>query len=64
MNRRLESALETIEYYLTISDSEGLLAGEKQRGRRFEWFDIKTDEIAVKAAKEMLGYFLNSKAVK
>ncbi|HRF57564.1 MAG TPA: hypothetical protein PLV58_09220 [Campylobacterales bacterium] len=56
--------METIEYYLTISDSEGLLAGEKQRGRRFEWFDIKTDEIAVKAAKEMLGYFLNSKAVK
>ncbi len=52
-----KSGFEIAELDLQYRDSGDLLTGEKQSGRRFEWFDIKTDEKAIKAAKEMLERF-------
>lgn len=59
-----KSGFEIAELDLQFRDSGDLLSGKEQSGKRFHWFDIKTDYEIAKEAKALLAGFLNRMAVK
>jgi ATP-dependent DNA helicase RecG len=63
-NERLErfaatkSGFEIAELDLEFRDSGDLLSGKEQSGKRFRWFELKTDYEIAKEAKALLAGFL------